>query len=506
MIRPRKPFSMSLVAAASAVLMVGCGSTVPPSTYGSGTANVSGTAESGLAAPTAGAASGTTGSLPGVGGGTSGVGAGSGGTAPNAVATPVPTSTGAVSSGHVQLTAPLKIGLAYINNQSASSALGSQDPRTNSVKTVVEGFVRAINHAGGLDGRKLVPVEYEWHSGDGSWSTAAAEACARFTQDNHVTVVLDEAFGLVGGFRDCLQRAGVFDISNEGVGDDVSSATATLNAAVGGFTIDQQYGAVLRQEVRSGYLTAKNQIGIIVEGCPENERAYSRTLLPLIKSLGLAAPKTYSFNCVDSTAGGASQGQAAISNAILRFRQPPTVDRVMFVSIEEAAALLLFGASASSQDYHPGYLLSSNAEAHLAVESGSGFTPDQVPQIHGVGNQPTNDVNNGKPTTVDRRCLALLRAASVVPANYDDIGQAEFSCGPFLLLEALLGRTNGDADASSLAQAIGTLGTTFAAPGILDARTRYDSSHHDGGDLVQTFGYVASCQCIKYSGAPASAG
>src|SRR6202008_852526 len=137
---------------------------------------------------------------------------------------------------------------------------------------------------------------------------------------------------------------------NQSVGDDVSSAQAPLHAGVGSLTFDRTYGAVLQQEVRSGYLRAKSQLGIIVEGCAENERAYSRTLLPLIKQLGLHDPKTYSFDCVDSTAAGAGSGQAAISNAILRFRQPPVVDRVMFVSTEEAAALLLFGVSASSQN------------------------------------------------------------------------------------------------------------------------------------------------------------
>ncbi|MBV9292838.1 MAG: hypothetical protein JO222_10355, partial [Frankiales bacterium] len=388
----------SLLAAAAVALLAGCGSTVQQASLGaSGQPAANG--DSGLGVPTAAA---TAGAGSGVGVGTGP--AGSNGAVGGPVAaggttggggTSTPGGTGGAptgAGGRSRINTPLKLGIAYINNQTASSALGVADPRKNQVKAVIEAYVHGINATGGLDGRKLVPVEYEWHSGDGSWSTAAASACAKFTQDNHVSVVLDEAFGTVGGFRDCLQKAGVFDITNQTVGDNAASAAATLYAGVGGLTLDRTYSAVLTGEMQSGYLHKTDHLGVIVEGCPENERAWSRSLAPLVTRLGLPAPKVVTFNCIDSTAGGATDGQAAISNAILRFRQPPTVDRVMFVSAEEAAALLLFAESASSQDYHPGYLLSSNAQAHLSTESGTGFPADQIPQLHGVGNSPYGDV------------------------------------------------------------------------------------------------------------------
>ncbi|HEU5035158.1 MAG TPA: hypothetical protein VFT62_10460 [Mycobacteriales bacterium] len=495
---------------AAAVLAAGCGSTVPPQLVNaSGSLGPAG--DAGLTAPNVVATSAGTappaGALPGSAGGVP-----TQGTAPNTAAvdgtgTPPPAvtnpSTGTARPGRI--TAPLKIGLTYINNQQASASLGANDPRTNSVKTVTEAYVKAINAAGGLAGRKLEAVEYEWHSGDGSWSTAASAACAKFTQDNHVSVVLDEAFGTVGGFRDCLQKAGVFDITNQTVGDAVASANAPLYAGVGALTLDRAYAAVLTQEVRSGYLGKTNHLGIVLEGCPDNQRAYARTLGPLVKRLGLAPPKLVTFDCVDSTAGGAAQGQAAISNAILRFRQPPTVDRVMFVSAQESAVLLLFGASAQSQNYHPGYLLSSNAQAHLFTEGGSGFPSPQLPQLHGVGNSPYTDISAARATATDARCLALIRPIGINPGNYDDRGQAVFTCGPFLLLEAALQRTRGDASASGLAAAVAGLGNAFAAPDVLAGSTSYSSSRRDGGDLVQTFGYVSSCRCIRYSGQPAHA-
>ena len=268
-----------LVTVAALALSAGCGSTVQPQQLAGGGTSVAGSTDSGLSAPgvTPQGAVQPGATADGVGGAapvTAGNSAASG-----SRASAVPQTTGGIPLTRNGVKGPLKIGIAYINNQQASAALGTNDPRTNSVKTVVEAFVRGLNAQGGLDGRTIVPVEYEWHSGDGSWSTAAATACAKFTQDNHVSVVLDEAFGTIGGFRDCLQRANVFDITNQSVGDDVSSSQAPLHAGVGSLTFDRTYGAVLQQEVRSGYLSAKNHLGIIVEGCAENE-LYVGTAVP----------------------------------------------------------------------------------------------------------------------------------------------------------------------------------------------------------------------------------
>ena len=488
------------VTCAVTVITAACGTTVNQSTVGM----TGGAADNGLSVPGStttggqvapGSTTGPADALPGAGG-QPGV---------RTPATPV-TESGAgptvAAGGQTRDTSPLRVGLTYINNQTASSSLGASDPRTNSVKTVVEAYVRALNNVGGVAGRKLQTVEYEWHSGDGSWSTAAAAACAKFTQDNHVSIVLDEAFGEIGGFRDCLQRNGVFDITNQDEGDAIGSAQATLHANPGGMTYDRAYAAVLRAEVAAGYLRKSNQLGVLIEQCPEDSRAYNRTIGPLIHQLGLATPKVFEFQCVDSTASGAGNGSAAISNAILHFRSPPTVDRVMFVSAQESAALLLFGPQASSQHYFPGYLLSSSAQAHLFVESGEPFPSDQKPGLHGVGNQPYSDVSNATPEVADRRCLQLLKSVGISEANYDDVGQATFSCGPFLLLEAAMNRTNGAADPTLIANAVAALGSSFAAPSVLGGSTRFTASGHDGGYAVQTFGYVAGCDCIRYSGHP----
>jgi hypothetical protein len=88
----------------------------------------------------------------------------------------------------------------------------------------------------------------------------------------------------------------------------------------------------------------------------------------------------------------------------------------------------------------------------------------------------------------------------VTPQTYQDAGVIIFGCGPFLLLEAALARTNGDGTAHALASAVGGLGTTFVAPGVVGSSTEFTISRHDGPAAVQVFGYVASCSCMRYGG------
>lgn len=412
-----------------------------------------------------------------------------------------PTGGGAGSTGVVGSSgpdrSPLTIGLTYTDNSGSTAALGASTSQTASQKSVAQAFVRAFNAAGGLDGRKLTAVEYSFNADDSDYSTDAATACATFTQDHHVSLVLDTAFGTIGGFRDCLQKAGVVDITTQDEGDRTISAQAVLHANTASMNVDRSYAAVLLGMTATGYLTKSNQLGLIVEGCPEGNNAYSHTLLPLIKRLGLKAPKEEQIAC---TTGFASAGPAApaINNAILAFRQAG-VDRVLFVSYNEAVILLLFANDADSQRYYPGYLLSSGGEAEALR---SNIPSGQWPQLHGVGNQPFVDTDGAVPNAVDKRCDRLVRAGGVTPASYLDEVFVYSECAPFLLLEAALAKTNGHATARDVMAGINSLGSSFADPGVVGASASYTSAKHDGPDMVQVFGYVASCQCMRYFGAP----
>jgi hypothetical protein len=408
---------------------------------------------------------------------------------------PLPASSVTQSAGPDR--SPLTVGLTYTSNSTTTAALGASTSNTVDQKSAAEALVAGINSAGGLDGRHLKTIEYSFNSDDQNYSTDAQAACTLFTQDNHVSVVLDTSFGTIGDFEGCLQKAGVVDITTQDEADNASSADAFLHANTAAMTTDQNYAAVLVGMTATGYLTRSNQMGVIVEDCPEDMAAYSKTLLPLIAHLGLKAPKEEQISC---TTGFESAGPAAsaIQNDILAFRMDG-VDRVMFVSYNEAVILLLFANSASSQRYYPGYLLSSNAEAQALR---SNIPADQWPQLHGVGDAPTIDVDAAPPSAVDNRCAQLVAAGGLRMNSYQDGDFVYTECGPFLLLGAALQRTNGNSSARAVMAAIDGLGTSFKAPDVVGSSTDFTSTRHGGPDMVQVFAYNPGCSCMRYTGSP----
>ncbi len=488
----------ALVALALA-LVSACGTTVPLTS----TRTVTGT--DGAVSPTSptSSAAGTTGSglLPGTstsGGGTTSDGTtttGPGSTSGGGTGSTPGATSGTGTAPPVTDRSPLTVGVTYINNDATSQALGVSDDTTASKQNVIRALVRGINLRGGLNGRKLKVVEYEWNSQGNNWSADANAACTRFTQDNHVAVVLDNAFGTTGGFRDCLAKRGVLSIQNGPEGDGVSSAAARLHANTYNLTTDRAYVAVLEGLAATGYLARTSRVGVIIESCAETSRAWSRSVQPRLRQLVTAAPQVATVQC---TGGFADAGAAAsaVSNDVLRFRSAG-VDRVMFVSDNEAVLLLLFGSAAGSQGYTPGYLLSSGA---LAQGIRSQIPANQQPQLHGVGQQRFSDVDGAPLSAADNRCRSLSRAGGVTAATYADYGILTFECGPLLLLERALEATGGVATPPALAAAIQGLGTSFAAPGLVGDATAFTARRHDGPSQARVFGYVAGCTCIHYSG------
>ncbi|MBK5305065.1 MAG: hypothetical protein JJD92_00100 [Frankiaceae bacterium] len=497
--RRRVRRSVALTVAAVAVT-AGCGTTVPLSQQAAQQAP--GAAGLGAAAPgsstlPAGATSGVSGpSVVALGPSDSGA---AGATGVQAGAVPQGNVSATSPTGQVGArdTSPLKIGLTYVDNSGSSAALGATTTDVNA-KQISQALVRGINAKRGLAGRKLEAIEYSFNTQNANYSQYAAEACAKFTQDNHVSVVLDGGFGTLGGFRDCMQKNGVLDITQSVEDDRIGSSRATLHDNTSFMTPDRAYSATLNGLSATGYLTKSSQFGIIIEECPHILRAYNNAIKPLIARLGMKAPLERTIEC---TTGFDSAGNAAapISSAVLAFRQG-NVDRVMFVSDFETVVLLLFANAASAQSYQPGYALTSSAQAEYIRQNVNDSR--QWPQLNGVGWTPAFDVadSGAPPSATERRCLQLTQAGGIEPQSYLSKGLVYTACGTFLLLEAALLRTNGASAAQALQGAIIGLGSSFVSPGLIGGGTTFSSSRRDGPDQVRVFGYDDTCQCIRYRG------
>lgn len=486
------------VAAAGLAFLAGCGTTVqnPPAPSAAdneflGTSSTPPTtAPSGATAlappepPTAGASSsrsGGTGALPGATTTTSNL-----------------PSTGHGRSHSAAITSPLTIGLAYPNNGSANSSLGVSTSATSDPKALMAALVSAVNKSGGLAGRKLSVDYYAANSSLSDYSTQANAACAHFAEDDHVSVVVDAAYGNKFGMATCLAHHGIADFGL-GTSDTVNDNAEGTYAAPTWMSSTRRYPAVLAGLHASGYLTAKNRIGVLLEGCPDLQRAYDTAVRTAISRLHLTLADTQTIGC---TSGLASAGPdaAAIAAAILHFRSR-RVDRVLIVSDFEQVAFLLLANAASAQGWRPGYMLSSAAEPEVIR---SNIPKGQWPQMHGVGWSPRLDIDDPHQplTPADRHCLALLNKGGITVSGWQNAYIATTLCSEVSFLGAALQRSGGDAHAGALMAAVRSLGSSFVSPAVLDGRTYFGPTRVDGPAAVAPFGYVASCRCLRYTGKP----
>lgn len=391
---------------------------------------------------------------------------------------------------------PLRIGFMYSDNAAANAALGVATSNSSGPRPVMTALVSAFNKRGGLAGRQLQVDYYPTDATANDYSAAATTACTHYTQDDPVPVVLDLSFGDQFGMAPCLARHGIADLGL-GTADTEADNQARLFAAPSAMTSTRRYRAVLSGMHQTGYLGTANKIGVLLEDCPELERAYQRAVVPTISQLRLHLADTEKLSCTVgySSAGAAS---AAVQSAALKFRSSG-VDRILMVSNFEQVTLLLMANYAESQGWHPGYLLSSTAQTEVMRAN---IPSGQWPQLHGMGWSPGVDIDDPRtqPVGPDKRCLSLLHAGGVNVTGWQNTYVATTVCSVTFLLEAALQANKGDARGTPLVAAIEALGSGFITPATVTGKTSFSRNRHDGPSMVAPFGFVASCACLKYVG------
>jgi hypothetical protein len=497
----RRNAATVLVTAAGVVLLAACGSTV--ATQGSQTlgpvgTQSNGTLDNGLGAPIESggprSAPEAAGALSAAAGRRNAVAA----SGPAATSTSTRQATAFTTRGSGVGRGPLKIGFLYPSNGAANAALGVTTSASSDPKSIMAALVGGLNKHAGLAGRRLDVDYYTVDSTSSDYSSQAEAACAHFTQDAPVPVVLDVAFGNRYGMATCLAKHGVADFGT-GTTDSVSDNAVRLYAAPNAMTSTRRYPAVIAGLHATRYVTSSNKIGVLLEDCPYLQRAYQQAILPEISRLGLNRVDTQSFQC---TTGFSSAGPAssAIQSAVLRFRSDG-VDRLLMVSDYEQVALLLIANDAESQGWRPGYMLSSTAQAEVMR---SNIPSGQQPQMRGVGWSPGLDVDDPHTalSAADRRCLELIKEGGIAVAGWQNTYIATAECSEMFFLAAALQASGGKAQASALMPAVDSLGTSYISPGIVDGRTFFRSGRRDGPAAVAPFAYVSGCGCLRYTGGP----
>lgn len=419
-----------------------------------------------------------------------------------AVDRPLPTATGVIGKGlpGTADTSPITLGILDTGTaNAAASAIGANYSTSTSGSAVTRAMVHWYNAHGGIAGRRIVPVEYTVDATSPSYQTQLEAACADFTQDHHVAATISViANAYYADYEACLTKKGVPDFTGPTGGtDDHDLAAYPGMVSVTAPTTNRRFSTMLNRFADSGYLTPKDKVGVVLETCPYNERAWTATIAPLVQRLHLDVQRR-DVACVHGFAD-AGAFISAVAGTVLPFRTAG-VNRVLFVSNFEGIALLSFENNASSQSYAPSYALTSTTGGASLADQ---YTDAQMSRMRGVGWTPVLDVTRRVlASSTTSRCRAMLKSEGIQPASKaDDL--LDLVCDQFFLLEAALKAARGNADRSSLLAAVRSLGTSYTSAYTLSGATDY-RTRRDGPRLFAIWGFKASCSCMDYLSAPSA--
>jgi hypothetical protein len=474
------------------LLTTACGSTVP---IGDRPAAVGASQSPGLSGP--GASDGST-----LGGGsgttteaialarTSG---GSGGTTGDVAAGVLPRSGGetGVTLAPSANREPIQIGFITTSMSNAGS-LGFNAGQSYADKATFEALVAEYNAHGGVAGHRIEPVYGETDTANSDWSTQFAAVCAKFTQDNHVKVVIGYTFMFLPSFEACLAKAGVPHLyGGYQPGDVLDQQQLPTLIGTGHPTVDGNQLTALEGARRSGLLTASTKLGVMLDTCAHGDRAYTRTSEPWLKRHHVTY-ETAILECTDG-AGDISSMAAAVSSAQLRFAANG-VNLVFAPGLE----LLIFMADAQSQGYEPEYLGATGGSV-----IGANAPASQMRHFHGFGWVPSVDVDTRHqpyaPTPPQRACIAKLGKHGLQPSQFNDFMTAYEACdGIELYAKALAAQ--GSTEAAAIVRGVVAALPSYVGAGTYGGAMQATSHQRGGGARYREYGWTESCSCLTYRG------
>jgi len=400
------------------------------------------------------------------------------------------------------VTGPIRVGFMYANNDAATTA-GVDNNMTVTAGKAMKALVTSYNAVGGLGGRRIQPFYEHLNSSSNDYETDYAAACAAFTQDDHVSVVINSVGLYSESFQSCLAKANTPVVSD--LGPDLPDARQfPLMVTPDDLLADTRVVQVVQRMKASGWLTAQNKIGVVIEDCPIDNRIFTNALKPAIARAGLHLAATASPHCFQAIGDlGTISGQ--MGSAVVSFRSAG-VDRVMFVSLgEEGTMCFEFMVAAGQQNWYPGYAMSSMTYA-TTVATQSGVKQQEIENSRGVGWNPytdTDDLKQAPLSNAARECLSRLDKAGVRPTTGNDFFAALGVCDQFALLDRILQASRGDATASGFLRGLATAQQGFqSAINVGGSASTWDHGRLGPG-AYRFFAWNSSKGAFVYTSGPA---
>lgn len=519
----RRPPQITLVAAALAAVTA-CGSTVS-TTEGAapGDASSGGSVAQpdGLSAPLAaeGAAPGAAdplegpaaiGAVEGAGsfGGDpaeagTGTSAGSAGSAPGAVVGQQPSGGGAtaprpgstaVGPGITKTTIFVAMGYSSDQNE-ANAAIGVNNQRRDA-RDYANVMIEHVNATGGVAGRKLAPIYYNFKSTDDG-NAADEAACSHWTQDNKSFVFL------AGGeiLWSCSLKAGAVNLSGGVASGKTYTRYPNLISPLG-FRLERLTAATVNGLAKLNYFKPTpewptGKLGLLTWDDITYVDGIKTGSLPALKRLGIT-PTDIRYIKTPQSLGAFSESSAAVSNAVLRFKEQG-IDHVM---IQDGPAgvcggtclSLLFLQNADTQKYYPRYGFNS------LNSPGTPLLPPRPQRgmlaLSWADYDPSQDVP-GRPNTRRDECFKIMKAKGIEVSGAQAQVDAGGACNSFWFIQETLNKATS-LTAAGVVAAAESLGGSFRSP--LAYSTRLTAEQHDGIDGVRNSFFDDGCECMKFVG------
>ncbi len=403
-------------------------------------------------------------------------------------------------------TGPIQVGLLITDTSTEAKRNGVSI--VNPYRDTGHALIASINAAGGLAGRKVDIVDDAIEFTSPNHDSAFEAICQKFTKDKHVQAVLYDGIVYNEGFNTCLTNAGVPILYMGGTGSPVGDDTDLKNNpgvfVVDGVSVDRRLKSIMNKAIAANYLPAGSKIGVILEDCPYNQRAYDNTLKPIADQNKITLVKG-AVKCAHGYADNAPN-LAQIQNFALKFKSEG-VDSLMFLTVYENGLVYYLAQGAHTQNWTPQYLIFHQQGGAATMQV---YPAEQLTKMRGFGGLPLLDLTNppappAAQAAVQQKCLADARAHGQAAQKTSDQITVYQVCDVLRLLQQGLTNSGGQGGTAALVPAIEKIGTSFVSALDLNGVTQFGPGRHDGMELTAPSAYDSSCKCFSYTGGSASA-
>jgi ABC-type branched-subunit amino acid transport system substrate-binding protein len=359
------------------------------------------------------------------------------------------------------------------------AATGSSTARHEDVFTP---FVREINDAGGINGRKVVVkvTRYDPLSAD-----SMQAACVEQAEDHKVFASIAQV-GFYGDAEVCMasKETPLLTGNNSSAHTNVERERGWVRQTQ--MNKDRNIKTWIDWMIGVGLLTPETRTGALYVDVPEDRQLVEQVVIPYLESKGMQRPEPALLSA------SIAQTPAEAQSAVLKFRGEGVQLVLPFVSF---LRMLVFAQQADVARYTPAYSVSDFGL--LSSDAMAGMPPSQWEGVTGITALRTGvDPPGSEPSSPQyRECKDVyVRYGGDIDVEADPLELASMMhyCQHLALWADAARRAGVNPTRQSFLGALASTGT-WTHRVVLTERLTFTPTKYDGADLVAVVRWQSSC-------------